>query len=254
MTLHTSSSLWSRFWPLYLLSLTGLWPLAEQIRTQLSRIELPPEVAGNPDMLIAAALAQTGVLLLIASVIGAALANRVGMVSILAHRQGFRRLRSELPLAVTLGSLLGITIVVLDQRVFIPLSPGYAAAIHQATASPEQTLLLGLLYGGISEEVLMRWGLMTLVCWLGLRLFGGRRDELPDWVVWASILVSAGVFALGHLPAAMNTGLLDTLFVVRVLLLNSLASIVFGWLYWRRSLESACVAHAVVHVGFHVLS
>jgi membrane protease YdiL (CAAX protease family) len=35
--------------------------------------------------------------------------------------------------------------------------------------------------------------------------------------------------------------------------LNAIGGIVFGWLYWRRSLEAAMVAHASAHVGFAML-
>lgn len=33
-----------------------------------------------------------------------------------------------------------------------------------------------------------------------------------------------------------------------------LGGVVFGWLYWRRSLETAMVAHATVHVGFFIIN
>jgi len=201
-----------------------------------------------------AGLAQTAALLLLASLIGALWAHRLGMVSILAHRQGVRRFQAELPLALGLGSVLGIAIVVLDHGLFMPLSPGVTSATGQASGGLGQPLLLGLFYGGISEEVMMRWGLMTLICWTGFRLLGGGQDKLPEWIAWAGILISAVAFALGHLPAAMQAGLLDSPFLYRILLLNTLAGIVFGWLYWRRSIESACVAHAVVHLCFHALA
>jgi membrane protease YdiL (CAAX protease family) len=40
--------------------------------------------------------------------------------------------------------------------------------------------------------------------------------------------------------------------VLRILLLNALAGLVFGWLFWRRSLECAMFAHASVHVVFAI--
>lgn len=254
MTTPASRLWWRRFWPLYLLSMSGLWPLADQIRKQITRLELPAELAGNPEMLVTAGLVQTAALLLVASFIGAAWAHRLGLVSLLAQRQGIRKFRAELPLALAVGIMLGVAFVALDHWLFMPLSPGFAAATAQASGNPVQTLLLGLLYGGISEEIMMRWGLMTLICWIGVRLFGSGQGELPDWLAWAGILISAVAFALGHLPSAMQTGLLDSLSVVRILLLNTLAGTVFGWLYWRRSLESACVAHAMVHVCFHAFA
>ena len=40
--------------------------------------------------------------------------------------------------------------------------------------------------------------------------------------------------------------------VMRILLLNGLAGIVYGMLFWRRSLESAMVAHMATHVAFAI--
>jgi membrane protease YdiL (CAAX protease family) len=41
---------------------------------------------------------------------------------------------------------------------------------------------------------------------------------------------------------------------VRTVLLNALGGVLFGWLFWRRSLEVAMVAHAAFHVGLFVLN
>jgi hypothetical protein len=37
-------------------------------------------------------------------------------------------------------------------------------------------------------------------------------------------------------------------------LLNALGGVLFGWLFWRRSLEAAMVAHATTHVGFFIIN
>lgn len=36
----------------------------------------------------------------------------------------------------------------------------------------------------------------------------------------------------------------------QIVLLNSVGGVVFGWLYWRRSLEAAMMAHAATQVVF----
>jgi membrane protease YdiL (CAAX protease family) len=43
-------------------------------------------------------------------------------------------------------------------------------------------------------------------------------------------------------------------FAGRVVILNSVAGLVYGWLYRRRSLEAAVVAHAATHIAFAVLA
>jgi len=42
--------------------------------------------------------------------------------------------------------------------------------------------------------------------------------------------------------------------IAQTVLLNEIAGVIFGWLYWQRSLEAATVAHATFHVPLVVLS
>ena len=69
--------------------------------------------------------------------------------------------------------------------------------------------------------------------------------------MWLAILVSAVLFGVGHLPAAAMVGMpLTAPVIARVVTLNAFAGIVFGWLFWRRSLEAAMLAHAVTHLSW----
>ncbi|MFZ5483392.1 MAG: type II CAAX prenyl endopeptidase Rce1 family protein [Pseudomonadota bacterium] len=243
----------ARAWPVWLVSLLGLWPLADSIEGRISQIDLP-DPAMQPETLILASLLQTALLLLLATVLGAVLAPRLGLISYLAERRGVGAFIRELPLAITLGVVLGGSLLCLDRWVFQTISPALGTPAASAAESAEHALLLGMLYGGISEEVLMRWGLMSLVCGAVMHLWGKRQARMPRWIAWTGILLSAAVFAFGHLPAALLGGPLDFLQGARILGLNLLAGMVFGWLYWRRSLEAACVAHAAVHGCFYGLS
>lgn len=102
----------------------------------------------------------------------------------------------------------------------------------------------------------MRWGLMSLLVfmlnWLRRwRAFGRIVVERPSPLIyWSSICLAALVFAVAHLPSAAVIGPLTQAVIARVLLLNAVAGVVFGWLFWRYTLESAMVAHAALHVVF----
>jgi len=96
----------------------------------------------------------------------------------------------------------------------------------------------------------MRWGLMSLLARIGARLLDRSLGAPSPRVTLASIVVVTLIFAAGHLPAAATMGPLGVAAIARVLLLNSVAGLLFGWLFWRRSLEAAMVAHASVHVAF----
>jgi membrane protease YdiL (CAAX protease family) len=62
-------------------------------------------------------------------------------------------------------------------------------------------------------------------------------------------VVSALAFGAGHLPAAAAAvGRLDPATVGYVLAFNGAFGLVAGFLFWRRGLEAAMIAHALAHV------
>ena len=109
--------------------------------------------------------------------------------------------------------------------------------------------LLASFYGGIGEEVLTRLFAMTLLVWL-IAWATGRRTA-P--VFWAAIILAAVGFAAAHIPATAVLAPLTRPVVARILVLNSLGGILFGWLYWRRGLEHAMVAHFCCDLALHVV-
>jgi membrane protease YdiL (CAAX protease family) len=106
-----------------------------------------------------------------------------------------------------------------------------------------------VLYGGVTEELLLRWGLMTVLVWLTWR-FLQRRSGTPQPIyIWLAIVVSALLFGAGHLPAtAMQVGELTGYAVLFVIGVNATFGLLFGYLYWRYGLEAAIIAHVTAHV------
>jgi membrane protease YdiL (CAAX protease family) len=105
-----------------------------------------------------------------------------------------------------------------------------------------------VLYGGITEELLLRWGLMTALAWLAWRFLQQRHGPLRAGFAWLAIAVSALVFAAGHLPAAaFLLGAMNVSVVAFVIGVNAAFGVLFGYLFWRHGLESAMIAHALAH-------
>ena len=104
-------------------------------------------------------------------------------------------------------------------------------------------MITRLLYGGIAEEIMLRWGLLSLLAWIALKL--GLRLRAAQWTGNA---VAALVFAAGHLPALF--GLVDPpgWLIGAVVAANAAAGFVFGWLFIRKGLEAAMIAHAMAHL------
>lgn len=244
-----------RFWPLFMLGLTGVASLPLTLLPALRAAQaMPPEMP--PALLAVLMLIQPLLLLLAATALGAGLAHRVGLHALLTSEATPTRLallRRCVPLAAGLGLLFAVVTVLLDQAMQPWLSPQWKAAAAESASLPWSALLGGVLYGGITEEILLRWGLMSLFAWAGWRLFG-RGNALPSpAAMWGAIALAALLFGLGHLPAAAAVAPLDAPLVVRTVLLNALGGMVFGWLFWRCHLEAAMLAHASTHVGFALL-
>jgi membrane protease YdiL (CAAX protease family) len=122
------------------------------------------------------------------------------------------------------------------------------AAVAQQQDRFAIPIVARVLFGGITEELLLRWGLMTVLAWLAWRFLQQRRGPVRAGFVWLAIAVSALLFAAGHLPAAtVLLGSLDAAVVAFVIGVNTAFGLLFGYLFWRHGLESAMIAHALAH-------
>ena len=197
-------------------------------------------------------LIQPAVILSVAVLVGVALASKVGLSSPVAEAaaSGGNLVSAFKPQIIPgiVGGLAGGVSLILIATILKPfLSPEVLARLGEyGKVLPLPTRLL---YGGIIEELLLRWGLMTLLVWAPWRLFQkGRGQPKPAYFVGA-IVISSVVFAIGHLPVAFmlfpELTLALTLFVI---VGNSAFGLIAGYLYWKKGLESAMIAHALTHV------
>jgi hypothetical protein len=147
---------------------------------------------------------------------------------------------STLLIAFALGAVTAIALMLLDGWVFAPI-PSVAELIHNAGSGGAKPSawqgLLASFYGAVDEEILMRFGLVSLLALAFrtlVRMGGGNRElALPTGAFWAANIVAAAVFGLGHLPATAALAPLSAALVVRALVLNGTAGLVFGELYRR---------------------
>ncbi len=111
-------------------------------------------------------------------------------------------------------------------------------------------LLAGMISGGIGEEVTLRLFFMSFITFILYKVFARKceKDNIPSSVYWIAIVISALVFALAHLPATYQTFNVTTPIIIRVILLNSFGGILYGYLYWKKGLEYAMIAHMFTHV------
>lgn len=124
----------------------------------------------------------------------------------------------------------------------------YALQIHPVAG------LLGVTSAGVSEETVFRLFVLSLLAWLGALLFADEEGRPKPGVLWTANVLAALAFGAAHLPLAMALGWpLDSMIITRALLLNGIAGLVFGWLYWSYGLESAMLAHFFTGVALYAL-
>ncbi|HWM92539.1 MAG TPA: CPBP family glutamic-type intramembrane protease [Thermoanaerobaculia bacterium] len=202
-------------------------------------------------MISLASLAQSAVLVALAAWAGVALAPAVGL-----HAPGFEAAAAGRPIVPALRPQLlpGLLSGVLGGVVLFAAFRYAPAAVVEIQRRFSPSLPARVLYGGITEELLLRWGFMTLLVWLVWRFAQHRLGAPRAGYVWIAILVSSLVFAAGHLPAAaVLAGVLTADIVAFVIVVNTAFGVLFGYLFWRYGLEAAIIAHATAHVVSYVV-
>ncbi len=114
---------------------------------------------------------------------------------------------------------------------------------------------LASFWAPFGEEILDRLFLLSLIAWLGVKLFrvrgAGRGRTIALWV---ANVVTALFFGWYHIDSlALFADPVPALAAVRTVLLILPVGLAFGWLYWRRGLEAAILSHFVIDIIVHVI-
>lgn len=241
-----------------LLALPGLLDTLRDVaaREAVRHPERPRRPLPPPAVLLGVASLQTLLIVAVAAWLGARLAPAVGVgapvFAALARGDAAAAgaaLAAALPAALGGGALGAAVFLLAYYRLVRPaLDAPTLAAAERVRA---RTGLAGrLLYGGVVEEVIARWGAQTLFAWLlagALALEGPAAAHAP--VMWAAIALAGVLFAALHLPTYLAAGCRPSVaFFAATLGLNGWASLVFGWLFWHHGLAAAVVAHALLHL------
>ncbi len=182
--------------------------------------------------------------------LGLLLGRRVGLgapllTDLLQRRPGAgERLRLDAKLAIPLGLVVGVIV----RFLIMPYLPPERLALEHP---PAWAALLVSAGAGVAEETWCRLGLMTIFAWLLARLLG--HGEIRPVVAWPANVLAALVFGLMHLPQLSRIAAPTSTAIAAVLLGNGIVGVALGWLYWRRSLVAAILAHFAADVMLHVL-
>jgi len=209
--------------------------------------DIPPEFSEFPPIVFKLlTLISPTIFLIIAVIIGILLYDKTGLTvptisSWLKIEKSWIKFSEQLKFGILLGVLSGILIVVVSY-IFNSSIPQEFKDLGDKF---EPSVLSRFLYGGFTEELLMRFGLMTLFVWLSSKVI----RKLNNTTCWVGIILSTLLFAFGHFPVVfMSVAEPSISLLTFVLLGNSITGIFMGWLYWKKGLEAAFIGHTFTHV------
>lgn len=154
-------------------------------------------------------------------------------------------------------AVVGIGFLQLTAPLIVEELEGYGYTLKDLQGIPQApiwAMFLASFSAGVTEEVGFRLGLMTLFAWLGGLAFRDGEGRPRSAVFWIANFLVALLFGAAHFSNIIMMGLpLSPLLVARTLIGNSLAAVGFGWLYWKRGLESAMLSHFFLDVILYVV-
>lgn len=184
------------------------------------------------------------VLLFIAIVVGLVLHKKVSLgapvIKSLLSNEKVNNIRGIL-IPGLIGGIGAGLLIELTKLIYTPFVATEFAEISQ---NLQYTLAARFLFGGITEEILMRFGLMTFLVWLASKIF-----KMGNTIkYWIGITLSSLIFAIGHFPVVFQSVENPSIaFLSYIILGNSIGGVAFGWLYWKKGLEAAMIAHIFAH-------
>ena len=240
---------WKLFFLLLILSIvTILLVLPYSLALTGKQNELTP-------VLLLLSVAQNLVLFAVAIFFGLILSSKIGMGSpilegLLAKTNQTEKLKSILAPSIGLGVLGGILIILLS----LPFQSLSIEMLEAEKAVATWKAFLASFYGGIGEEIMFRLFVVSLLVWITFKIKKTKEGRPTNFGIWLSIILTAVLFGLGHLGITSELTAITATVIVRAVLLNGVVAVMYGWLYWKKGLEAAMIAHFSTDIVIHVIT
>lgn len=193
--------------------------------------------------------------LIIAVLLGGALAKKVGLDApvirgLFEGRSIDATFKDQLRAGIPTGLVAGLAITAF-YFLCKPLLPAELIALNE---QEDINILTRFFYGGITEEILTRWGIMSLFIWIGWKIFRNKALQPGPVIIWAGIILAAILFGMGHLPMLYaSIPEVSNFSIFYIIVANMLLGVPAGWLFWKKGLEAAIIAHIFGHVLLIIL-
>jgi hypothetical protein len=200
--------------------------------------------------------AQSFVLMVVAAGLGVLIAHHIGLGApllegLLAGKAVTAQAQAIIAPALIFGVVSASVLLLLEITMFWPRLPQ-----AMRTAFPIPALwkrFLACFYGGIDEELLCRFFLLSLLAWLIGLIWHMPGGKPAPGALWLANILAAVIFGLGHLPATAALVKLTPLLIVRAILLNGIVGVAVGYLFWQYGLEAAMLAHFSADIVLHII-
>lgn len=213
-------------------------------------------------------MASSAVVLLVAAGAGLWVARRIGLgapyLEAWLHgrrREGLPPVRSIVAPALFWAVVTGLLAFSVDAVFVHALGVRFPAPeIHARIDVAWWRSGLASFWAPIYEETLDRLFLLSLVAWLLMAAFrvrsrggegGGSRGRTA--ALWTANLATALFFGWYHISNEALFGPVPHLVAVRTILIILPVGLAFGYLYWKRGLEAAILAHFAIDLLVHVV-
>ena len=214
--------------------------LSQEILNQLKEQNVTKEIVALSTMI------QYGILfgVLLAS-IGIVISKKVNLWG------EFKFNKKAIILTVVIAIISALVLFPGDKLIFGSFN---SWVLDQYTVTPTiEKILGGLLVGGIIEEVMMRLFFMSLLVFIGSKLFYKDKKEIPTKIYVIANIISAIIFAAGHLPSTATMTTLTPIIILRCFLFNGGLGIAFGYLYRKYNFGYAMISHGLCHLIADIL-
>jgi len=237
------------FLGIFLLSVATQFPVLIDQAELLNR-HLGDPFAYNPPQFAIIALAQPLLLGVVAVYGGHRYAKRVKLRSLINEKVeneelvDLGRKRYTLKESIPFIVVFSIAIALLHLGFDVIFQNWLPAAYQPNFVLPNVAQgISNIFYSGLVQEVLLRWGIMTTIIYV----LSSKGQDLNKWVYLVGIIFTAILFAFAQ-SSAISFGDMTPIVWLRILLLNALDGILYGWLYYKFHFEASVLSHMLTNV------
>jgi hypothetical protein len=153
---------------------------------------------------------------------------------------------SALKISFVLGSCVAVVKFILDRFLFSQFVP---SLLMQWKQIPFGLVWIIPFEQGIGDEIFHRLFWMTILVWIIYKIQKPENNQPTPIGVWTAILI-ATIFSIPGTVFWFSGPIIG----LQLTILTAVGGIVFGWLYWKKGIESAILAHFISSVVLVVLS